>query len=76
MFLTFYDSMLLLKNYNKFILYDYRYYGDFKILLDNVGDRIRYPCPNTDTMCYNTDTLYRAGLSILWAPGKKNVWAP
>ena len=20
--------------------------------------RIRYPCPNTDTLCYNTDTLY------------------
>ena len=20
--------------------------------------RIRYPCPNTDTLCYNTETLY------------------
>ena len=26
--------------------------------LDNEGVRIRYPCHNTDTMCYNTDTLY------------------
>ena len=22
------------------------------------GIRIRYPCPNTDTLCFNTDTLY------------------
>ena len=22
------------------------------------GVRIRYPCPNTDTLCFNTDTLY------------------
>ena len=26
--------------------------------IDNVGVRIRYPCPNTETLCYNTDTLY------------------
>ena len=26
--------------------------------IDIVGVRIRYPCPNTDTLCYNTDTLY------------------
>ena len=24
--------------------------------IDNGGVRIRYPCPNTDTLCYNTDT--------------------
>ena len=23
-----------------------------------MGVRIRYPCPNTDTLCYNMDTLY------------------
>ena len=26
--------------------------------IDNGGVRIRYPCTNTDTVCYNTDTLY------------------
>ena len=26
--------------------------------IDNGGVLIRYPCPNTDTLCYNTDTLY------------------
>ena len=26
--------------------------------IDNEGVRIQYPCPNTDTLCYNTDTLY------------------
>ena len=26
--------------------------------IDNGGVRIRYPFPNTDTLCYNTDTLY------------------
>ena len=26
--------------------------------IDNGGIRIRYPCPNTDNTCYNTDTLY------------------
>ena len=25
--------------------------------IDNGGVRIQYPCPNTDTLCYNTDTL-------------------
>ena len=25
---------------------------------DSGGVRIRYPCPNTDTLYYNTDTLY------------------
>ena len=23
-----------------------------------MGVRIRYPCPNTETLCYNTDILY------------------
>ena len=26
--------------------------------MDNGGVRIRYTCPNTDTLFYNTDTLY------------------
>ena len=26
--------------------------------IDNGGVRIRDPCQNTDTLCYNTDTLY------------------
>ena len=63
MVLTLYDSLFVFKNYKILILYDYRYYCDFKILnfnsIDNVGVRIRYTCvPNTDTLCYNTDTLY------------------
>ena len=28
------------------------------LFIDNGGVRIRYPCPNTYTLCYNTDTLY------------------
>ena len=59
---TFYDSLFVFKNYNILILYDNKYYCDFKFYLifnsiDNGGDRIRYQCPNTDTLCYNTDTL-------------------
>ena len=27
--------------------------------IDNGGVRIRYPCPNTDTLCYNTDSVRR-----------------
>ena len=34
MVLTFYDSLVLFKNYNILILYDYRYYCDFKILFN------------------------------------------
>ena len=26
--------------------------------IDNWGVRIRYPYPDMDTLCYNTDTLY------------------
>ena len=26
--------------------------------IDYGGVRIRYTCPNTDTLCYNTDILY------------------
>ena len=26
--------------------------------IDKGGVRIRCPCPNTDTLCYNTGTLY------------------
>ena len=26
--------------------------------IDNEGVRIRYPCPNMDTLYYNTHTLY------------------
>ena len=26
--------------------------------IDTGGVRIRYPCPNTDTLCYNTDILH------------------
>ena len=33
----------------KFILYFYS--------IDNGGVHIRYPCPNTDTPCYNTEPL-------------------
>ena len=25
--------------------------------IDNGGVSIRYPCPNMDTLCYNTETL-------------------
>ena len=32
MVLTFYDSLFVFKNYNILILYDYRYYCDFKIV--------------------------------------------
>ena len=69
MVLTFYDSLFLFKIYNNLLFYDYRYYCDFEIVsnilipytdisIDNGGVRIWYPCPNTDTLCYNTDTLY------------------
>ena len=34
MVLTFYDSLFVLKHYNILILYDYRYYCDFKILFN------------------------------------------
>ena len=34
MVLTFYDSLFVFKNYNILILYDYRYYCDFKILFN------------------------------------------
>ena len=35
---------------------------DLIILFKNNGDvRIRYPCPNADTLCYNTDILYTNG---------------
>ena len=34
MVLTFYESLFLFKNYNILILYDYRYYCDFKILFN------------------------------------------
>ena len=60
--LNFYDYLFLLKNYNILILYDYRYYCDLKLSLnsiDNRGVRIRYKCPNTDTLCYNTDSVRR-----------------
>ena len=57
------------KNYNILILYDYRYYCDFKIVFnllikyitgvsDGHSPYLVYTCPNTDTLCYNTDTLY------------------
>ena len=32
--LTFYDSLFLFKNYNILILYDYKYYCDFKIIFN------------------------------------------
>ena len=32
--------------------------------IDNMGVHIRYPCPNTDNLCYNTDTLYTTRLTI------------
>ena len=34
MVLTFYDSLLLFENYNILILYDYRYFCDFKMLIN------------------------------------------
>ena len=34
MVLTFDDSLFLFKNYNILILYDYRYYCDFKMLFN------------------------------------------
>ena len=36
MVLTFYDSLILFKNYNILILYDYKYYCDFKIIFDHL----------------------------------------
>ena len=53
MILKCYDSLFVFKNYNILILYDYRYYCDFKIVfnpIDNGGIRIKYPCSNTDTL--------------------------
>ena len=56
MVLTFYDSLFLYKNYHKLILYDYRYYYDFKMLFNilipyitgvsvfGTHVRIRIPC--------------------------------
>ena len=29
----------------------------FNYSIDKEGVRIRYQCPHTDTLCYNTDTL-------------------
>ena len=34
MVLTFYDSIFVFKKYNILILYDYKYYCDFKIVLN------------------------------------------
>ena len=34
------------------------------LIHSNGGVRIRYPCPNTDNLCYNTDTLYTTRLTI------------
>ena len=31
---TFYDSIFVFKNYNILILYDYKYYCDFKIIFN------------------------------------------
>ena len=76
MVLTFYDSLVLLTNYNILILYDYRYYYDFKIVFNllilyiyNGGVRIRNPCPNTDTLgyilyLYTLDKIYIIDESI------------
>ena len=63
MVLIFYDSIFVFINYNILILYDYRYYRDFNLCIQyrypyNGDVRICYQCPNTDTLCYNTDTLY------------------
>ena len=54
MALTFYDSIFLFKNYNILILYDYKYYCDFKMLFNLFikyitgvsvfGTHIRIPC--------------------------------
>ena len=51
MVFTFCDSLFLFKNYNILILYDYRYYCDFKILFNILIPYIT-GVPNTDTMCY------------------------
>ena len=34
--------------------------------IDNGGVRIRYPCSNMDTICYNTDTTYTTRLNIYY----------
>ena len=47
MVLTFYDSLFLLKIYNKLILYDYRYYFDFLIVF-NLFIIYNTGCPYSD----------------------------
>ena len=68
MVLTFYDSIVLFENYNILILYDYRYYCDFKIHLIFVFNDgvtvfgthalIRIPCIIIRTPYIPLDKLY------------------
>ena len=34
--------------------------------IDNGVFRIRFPCSNTDTLCYNMDTQYTTRISIYY----------
>ena len=70
MVLTFYDSLFVFKNYNILILYDYRYYCDFRILFNllipqitgvsvfGTYVRIRTPFVIIPTPCIPLDKLY------------------
>ena len=60
MFLTFYDSIFVFKNYNILILYDYRYYCDFNILFNTILIRYRHI---TDYKLYDCK-LYTKGDEI------------
>ena len=76
MVLTFYDSLFLFKNYNILILYDYRYYCNFKILFNilipyimgvsvfGTHVRIRTPCVIIRTPYIPLDKLYIIDESI------------
>ena len=51
------DIIVILKFYLIFL---------FNRIIPNGGVRIRYPCPITGTLCYNTDTLYITRYIILY----------
>ena len=76
MILTFDDSLFVFKNYNVLIVYDYRYYCDFKIVFNllipyitgvsvfGTHVRIRTPCVIIRTPYIQLDKLYIIDESI------------
>ena len=62
MVLTSYNSLFLFKNYNILILYDYRYYCDFKILFNLLIPYI------TGVSVFGTHVRIRTHCVIIWTP--------